>query len=128
MNVKSVVVYVAIAGMFVATMVKEATAATVGDQTPKMTNGAVAVATASATPIPATCTPGVNSFSIFNNGPNTIWCGRTSGVTNTTGFPVCAGCSLNVDIVCGAAAAKFYCRADTAIQVSPADTRYLEVK
>lgn len=108
--------------------VSAAFAATAGDAPPIMTNGAVNVTTAAAIAVPTTCTKGTNTFIIYNNGPNTIWCGRVNNVSNTTGFPVCTGCSLNVDITCPVNTARFYCRADTADQVSPANTRYLEVK
>lgn len=128
--IKTIVIWGAAMGLLTVAIIKDGHAATVGDLTPKMANGAVAVATAGATAVPPTCMVGQNTFAIFNNGPNTIWCGRTSAVTNVTGFPVCAGCALNVDITCGsnAGAASFYCRADTALQVSPADTRYIQVK
>lgn len=101
--------------------------ATKGDR-PKARHGAVAVATASATKV-FTAMPGRNAFIIFNNGPNTEWCGFDSSVTNVTGFPVAAGASLSVDIVYQASGdPDFYCRADTALQVSPADTRWIQVQ
>lgn len=105
-----------------------AMAAVYGDQIPRMSGGAIDVQTGSATAIPTLCTKGINTFAIYNNGPNIIWCGRLSTVTNVTGFPVCAGCALTVDMVCTASQAQFYCRADTANQATPLNTRYLEVK
>lgn len=103
-------------------------AATKGDVTPKAQNGAVAVTTAAAVKV-FTGMTGRNVFSIFNNGPNTIWCGFRSNVSNTTGYPVPASASLSIDLVFNAAGdADFYCRADTADQVNPLDTRWIQVK
>lgn len=117
-------------GGFVAETVRGiAHAAPMGAQDSKMDNGAVNVTTAAAIAVPAACLVGMNSFAIYNNGPNTIWCGKRSTVDNTTGFPVAPGAALNVDIACPTQGSMtFYCRADTADQVSPANTRYLRVR
>lgn len=103
--------------------------ATKGDSLPKAVGGSVLVLTATATAIPTNDMIGRNSIAIFNNGPNTIWCGWKSTVSTTNGFPVAAQSSLNMDVVADAQGTpKLYCIASAADQVSPADTRYMEVK
>lgn len=105
-----------------------ALAATKGDLPPKARNGAVQIATASPTKV-FTGLSGRNAFNIYNNGPNTLWCGFVSNVTNTTGYPVAAGASLGIDMAYHDIGDQdFYCIADTALQVSPADTRWIQVK
>lgn len=103
-------------------------AAVRGDTTPKATNGAVQILASAATQV-FTGMTGRNSYAIFNHGPNTIWCGFQNTVSNTTGFPVGPETSLNVDLVYNNSGDKdFYCRADTADQVSPLDSRWIQVK
>lgn len=106
--------------------------APVGDQGPKGTYGATQVAFASATAvftIATTALPGRNAFNVYNHGPNTIWCGFDSSVTNVTGTPIAAETSLAIDMVWLNSSNKtFWCRADTAIQVTPLDTRWLQVR
>lgn len=102
--------------------------ATKGDLPSKVTFGAVQVLTASATKV-FTGMPGRNAFSLYNNGPNTLWCGNRSSVTTSTGFPVPAGASLSIDLAYhDSGDSDFYCIASTADQASPADTRWLQVK
>lgn len=118
-----------VVGVSLALSVPLVHAATKGDPLPKATNGAIQVATASPTqmfPAPRFM-PGRNAFSLYNNGPNTIWCGWTSAVTTATGFPVTAGGSLSVDLVTNGSD-SLYCIASTALQVTPADTRWIQVK
>ena len=104
-----------------------AEAAVKGD-TPKGTHGAVAVATAASTKV-FTGMIGRNAFAIYNNGPNTIWCGFSSVVTTATGFPVVSLGSLSIHVVYNGAGDKaFYCIASTALQVTPADTRWIQIK
>lgn len=108
--------------------------ATVGDVSPKATYGAVNVATASVTTIFTTGTSGTaltgrNAFMVFNHGPNTIWCGFDNAVTNATGMPIGPETALSVDLTYISANNKtFYCIADTALQASPLNTRWLQVK
>lgn len=127
MNYKHVAVLV---GLTVACMGAMAFAATKGDPQPKATNGAVLVLNSAATQIFTSSTGmvGRNAFALYNNGPNTIWCGWKSNVTTATGFPVTAGGALSVDLVSLDAAQTLYCIASTADQVSPADTRWIQVK
>lgn len=103
-------------------------AATRGDSPSIIDNGAVNVTTAAAIAVPTTCKKSTNSFMIFNHGPNTIWCGGKSTVDNTTGTPVGPETSLTIDVTCDVNVARFWCRADTADQTSPLNTRYLQVK
>lgn len=99
-----------------------------GDSPSKAKHGAVQIATASATQV-FTGVPGRNAFAIYNNGPNTIWCGWTSAVTTATGFPVASGSALSIDITYeNSGSPNFYCIASTALQVSPTDTRWIQVK
>lgn len=108
-----------------------ANAATKGDPVPAFKSGAVAIATASATLIPGMGS--ANAVLIQNLGPNAIYCGPSS-VTTATGVSVPAnGGTLSIDIVQFAGstttiAPEIYCIAATALQVSPADTRYMRVK
>lgn len=103
--------------------------ATHGDTPPKSMYGAVAVDSAAPATKIFTGMSGRNAFSIYNNGPNTIWCGFDSSVTNVTGTPVRTLTALAIDLTyTGSGDKDFYCRADTALQVSPADTRWLQVK
>ena len=107
-------------------------AAVIGDPMAAATNGAVAVAT-SATPVPAVASIMLrrNGFAIFNNGPDPIFCGWSSAATTATGFPIAAGGSLSIDVRYQSTAAspgpRLYC-ITTVLQVSPADTRYIEIK
>lgn len=109
-------------------------AAVPGDMTPKSTYGAVNVTTAAAVAVfttgaGGTALTGRNAFSVYNNGPNTMWCGFDSSVSNTTGFPVAPATALSIDLTYISSNNKtFYCRADTADQASPANTRWLQVK
>lgn len=108
-----------------------ANAATKGDSSPAFKSGAVAIATASATLIPGMGS--ANAVLIQNLGPNPIYCGGSS-VTTATGISVPAnGGTLSIDIVQFAGssttiAPEIYCIAATALQVTPADTRYMRVK
>ena len=109
-------------------------AATKGD-TPKASSGAVNVLLSpsvdggSAAPTKVfTGLSGRNAFAVYNNGPNTLWCGWVSNVTTATGFPVVAGGTLSVDVVWEIGGQDFYCTAATADQASPANTRWIQVK
>lgn len=117
------------------------TAATPGDKTPKATYGNVQVAsfdggTASADggTYPTKIFTGItgrNAFSIYNNGPVTVYCGFDRSVTPSTGFPVAAGATLSIDLVYNASGDKdLYCigTAGTRDQDAPADTRWIQVK
>lgn len=85
--------------------------------------GAVAVATASATLIPDMV--GRRTLFIQNLGPNEIYVGFDSSVTSSTGIKVAAnGGALSLDVNDNV---HVYARAATALQSSPADTRYLAV-
>lgn len=102
-----------------------------GDQLPKASNGAVQILNSAATLVFTSSTQltNRNAFALYNNGPNTIWCGWKSNVTSSTGFPVPASATLAVDLVAiSASDANLYCIASTADQVSPADTRWIQVK
>lgn len=128
MKTKTLTLAACIAGLTLALSVKVALGATRGDTTPKATNGAVQILASAATQV-FTGMTGRNSYAIFNHGPNTIWCGYQNTVSNTTGFPVGPETSLNVDLVYNGSGDKdFYCRADTADQVSPLDSRWIQVK
>lgn len=132
-TVKNILAVCALVGM-VGLVAHNAIAATVGDTSPKATYGAVQVATASATAMWTTGTSGTaltgrNAYIIFNHGPNTIWCGFDSAVTNVTGFPVGPETALSVDLTYISSNNKLmYCRADTALQATPLDTRWIQVK
>ena len=106
-----------------------AQAATPGADTPMANYGAVEVGTA-ATAVPTSVLTSRNAVSIVNLGPNDIFCGWTSAVTTLTGFPVSAnGGTLSVDVTYNAtkASPKLYC-ITTVAQLSPAKTRYMEVR
>lgn len=124
---KLVATFLACFGLVCATAI----AATKGDQSSKASNGAVNVLSSAPTLVFTTSTllRGRNSFAIYNNGPNTIWCGWSSAVATTTGFPVATLTMLSVDLVAMADVdANFYCLASTADQTSPANTRWIQVK
>lgn len=100
-----------------------------GDPTPKLTVGTVTVLSSAGTLVPTSNLLGRNAISIFNNGPNTIWCSEKSTVTTSTGYPILANTQLGIDVVAQASSAPtIYCIASTADQVSPANTRVMEVK
>lgn len=102
-------------------------AAPKGDPLPRASFGAVNIATATATKV-FTGLDSRNSFGVYNNGPNTIWCGWASNVTSNTGFPITAGSFLSVDVVWQIGGQDFYCIASSADQTSPANTRWIQVK
>ncbi len=112
----------------------EATAATKGDQGPKANGGATQILVVDGgTAITATKVftgiPGRNAFAVFNNGPQTIYCGWSTAVNEFTGFPVIAASSLSIDMVWNASGDKdFYCTTVTVNQASPLDTRWIQVK
>lgn len=88
------------------------------------TYGAVAV-DVTATKVPTAASGKRGSMLIFNNGPNAIYCGWDSSVATTTGMPIAAsGGALAVDLGPGP---QLYC-ITTVLQVSPSNTRYIEVK
>ncbi len=98
---------------------------------PDATFGAVNVLASAATKVPTTPLSGRHGIAIYNGGANTIYCGWTSAVATTTGFPVLAGGSLSVDVSYSASTsgkAFLWCIAAVGDQSSPANTRYLEVK
>ncbi len=98
---------------------------------PDATFGAVNVLASAATKVPTAPLSGRHGIAIYNGGPYTIYCGWTSAVATTTGFPVLTGGSLSVDVSYSASTsgkAFLWCIAATADQSSPANTRYLEVK
>lgn len=66
------------------------------------------------------------NVTIQNLGPNAIWCNFVSTASNTNGLRVDPnGGFLSLDV---GAALTLWCRADTADQVSPADTRVCELR
>ena len=71
-----------------------------------------------------------NAVSIQNLGPNAIYIGFDSSVTTATGTQVPAsGGSLSVDLrMRPDGTPKIYCIAATALQVSPNDTRWMEIR
>lgn len=97
---------------------------------PAWTYGAAQVNT-SATCFPAT---GMNSRAgllITNLGPNTIYCGSDSSVTTATGTPVFTNEKFSVGISYryGTTAGRVQaCCITTVLQVSPADTRWAQVR
>lgn len=62
---------------------------------------------------------------IQNLGTTDIYLGFTSGVTTATGFKVPAGGVLSIDL---GSAPTLYCLAASADQVSPNNTRFMEVR
>lgn len=125
---------VAVVGGFVAVLavvgILPADAAVPGDPMAKARSGAVNVLNSAATLVPAIAMQGRNALSIYNAGPNTIYCGWTSGVTTSTGYPIPTLSALSIDITCGSPSncPTLYCIANSADQTSPANTRYIEVK
>lgn len=66
------------------------------------------------------------ALAVLNRGPNIIWlCPASEGCSSTTGWSVLPGGSFTLDV---GNVIEWYCLADTADQVSPADTRFVEVK
>ena len=63
------------------------------------------------------------NISIFNNGPNNIYIGFKSTVGTADGFPVPPQTQWSMDL---SSKVTVYAIADTADQVSPADTRVTE--
>lgn len=123
-HLKTLSLWAITAVMFAAAMVHSAPK---GDM-PKARYGAVAVATASATLV-FTAMTGRNTFSLQNLGPNAIYCGYDSAVTTATGTQVASGAFLAVDLVANSTTdTAVYCIAASALQVSPADTRWMQVK
>lgn len=105
----------------------DAYAAGPGVPDPRASYGAVNVSNASATLVPTNGLVSRFGLMLFNNGPNTIWCGYNTSVTSDTGMKVGAGVALSIDVGL-TAGTKVYCIADTAAQVSPANTRYMEIR
>lgn len=130
-NLKSKLFGAVFIAALAALVMTNAEAAPKGDPSPAFKSGAVAVATASATLIPGMGS--ANAVLIQNLGPNAIYCGGST-VTTATGISVPAnGGTLSVDMVQFAGSGttikpEIYCIAATALQVSPADTRYMRVK
>lgn len=113
----------------VALVAATAYAAVRSDLPGQIFNGAVQVTTAAAVKVPTSCAKARNAIAIYNNGPNTIWCGGTAAVSNTTGFPIATTTMLSIDVACNAdGSAALWCISDTADQSSPNDTRWIEVK
>lgn len=100
---------------------------------PAGTYGAVQVTAAPASP---RCFPtaGLNSRGgvlVANLGPNTIYCGFNSSVTTATGMPIATNEKLAIGISYrkGTSAGQVQiCCISTVLQVSPADTRYMEAR
>jgi len=91
--------------------------------------GAVQV-NVTATAVPAAPMGARNSMALVNLGPNDLYCGWDVNVTSATGFLVAKnGGTLSVDIYYDGQKQKpkLYCLTSV-LQVSPADTRYMEVK
>lgn len=92
--------------------------------------GKVAVLnTATAVPAAASSINGREGIALYNLGAATIYCGTDSSVTTSTGFPVPSLGSVTMALSYNAAPAAgvvVYCIAAVS-QVSPADTRWLEV-
>lgn len=115
-------------------------AATKGDQPPKARSGAIGVAAydggtaaidGGVNPTKVfTGLPGRNAFAIYNNGTVTIWCGWSKSVTPANGFPVVAAGSLSIDMTYNNGGDQdFYCvQSNGTDQVTPADTRWIQVK
>ena len=76
------------------------------------------------------CFNGQNAVALFNNGPNTIWCGFDSAVATTSGFPVLSSGFVAIDITSGCVDSSpgLFCIASTADQVAPANTRFMAVR
>lgn len=115
--------------MFVSALVATLCVAAVpGDTAAFLNNGSVVVLASAAVQVAST-NSARNAIAIFNNGPNTIWCGGTSAVTTATGFPILTQTFLAVDVrIANNGTGKIFCIASTADQVSPADTRWIEVR
>lgn len=100
---------------------------------PAWTYGAVQV---TASPVSPLCFPttGLNSRAgilVTNLGPNTIYCGSDSSVTTATGTPVFTNEKFSVGISYryGTTAGRVQvCCTTSALQVSPADTRWAQVR
>lgn len=142
---KTVAQLLAIAALLGAIVFGAATrAAPVGDQTPKgsfgttcvlMDDGGTNIATAMwTTGTGGTRLSGSNAFSVFNPtaSSGTIYCGWKANVTSTTGYPVCQGCSLSVDVTCPATGTcpMLYCTTGSAVvnQTTPNCSRWIQVK
>jgi hypothetical protein len=109
-----------------------ALAAPKGDVQPVAKHGAVQVGVA-ATAVPAAPLGARNAFQIQNLGPVDIYCGWGNTVTVATGTRVTAsGGTQSIDVTfvgAGVNTPALYCLvASGGAQVSPADTRYLEVR
>jgi L-ascorbate metabolism protein UlaG (beta-lactamase superfamily) len=116
-------------GLVVLLIALTAYAAVRSDRPGQVFYGVVNVTTAAAVKVPTNCARDRNSLAVFNNGPNTIYCGGDSAVLTTTGFPIGAGSQLAIDVACNAdGSAAIWCISATADQASPANTRVIEVR
>jgi hypothetical protein len=88
---------------------------------------AVQVLTGSATKVATASTaPSRKNITIQNLGPNDIYCGFDTSVTTATGMKVAANTGvLSIDL---GPNVTVYCRAASADQSSPADTRVWELR
>jgi hypothetical protein len=87
---------------------------------------AVQLVTTSATKITSAFTQSRKNITIQNRGPDSIYCGFTAAqAASTVGYEVTSGSVLSMDL---GLAIPVYCRATNANQVSPTDTRIIEVQ
>ena len=95
---------------------------------PNAQGGKVTLAAATATLIPTTSLNGRTDLAIYNLGTATVYCGYTSSVATTTGFPIPpnGSLSLGVSYRTSQAAVVVYCIATDA-QTAPNDLRWIEI-
>jgi hypothetical protein len=123
---------VAVVGLLLAFAGVAVLAAPKGDIQPVAHHGAVQVGIA-ATAVPAAPLGARNAFQIQNLGPVDIYCGWGATVTVATGTRISAsGGTQSIDVTvtgAGVNTPALYCLvASGGAQVSPEDTRYLEVR
>ena len=127
---KNTLAVMAMIGFMALVVHQTANAAPPGERPSKATNGATDIlSTATAMWSASTVLSGRNSFALYNNGTQIIYCGWTSAVTTATGFPVGVGSSLSVDVTYNGTGDKMlYCINASGDQSSPNNTRWIQVK
>lgn len=63
--------------------------------------------------------------SLINLGPNTIYFGYSNALTAANGWPLAPGATIGIDLGVNV---SLYCLATSALQASPLDTRFMELK
>lgn len=112
----------------VAATVRVGLAAVPGDSQPGLAYGPVNVGV-TATAIPAAPMGSRNALALVNLGPNTIYCGGDAAVTAATGFPIATGGVLGIDVGYDGQKVRPAIHCITSVlQVSPLNTRWMEVK